>query len=84
MLGTGTHDVHGAVDQGAAYLYRKPAGGWASAAQRTESKELVTADGKADDGFGRSVAITSDSISVGAPGHKVHGSAVGSAYAIAR
>jgi hypothetical protein len=85
VLGTGTHDVGGAIDQGAAYLYRKPAGGWTSAASRTESKELVTADGKADDGFARSVTITSDAIAVGAPGDDVHGrDAQGSAYAFAR
>jgi hypothetical protein len=79
LLGTGTHDVDGATDQGAAYLYKKPVGGWASAAQRTESKELTTADGAADDRFGASVEITSDGIAVGAPGD-----GPGSAYAVRR
>jgi hypothetical protein len=79
VLGTGTHDVNGAVDQGAAYLYLKPASGWTSPAPRPESKELVTADGDADDQFGVTVDITPDAIAAGAPGD-----GPGSAYAVTR
>lgn len=85
VLGAATHDVHGATDRGAAYLYVKPAAGWTSATPRTESKELITADGAADDHFGVAVDITSDAIAAGAPGDDFGGrSDQGSAYAFRR
>jgi hypothetical protein len=85
VLGSPANDVNGAINQGAAYLYLKPHGGWASSTPRTESKELITADGSAEDRFGGGVALTSDAIAVGAFGDDVHGrDSQGSAYAFAR
>jgi hypothetical protein len=49
---------------GAAYVFVKPAGGWGNA---TETAKLAASDGAAGDGFGSAVAISGDTIVVGAP-----------------
>src|SRR3954454_11383848 len=74
VLGSVKHKVGGNLNQGAAYVYLKPAGGWKSSAETTE---LIAADGAAQDQFGRSVAVSGDVIAVGAPNH---GSKHGAAY----
>ena len=51
-------------DQGAAYVYIKPGGGWAG--DLTQSAKLVASDGAAHDYFGYSVAISGDTVVVGA------------------
>jgi FG-GAP repeat protein len=48
---------------GAAYLFNKPAAGWAN---MTETAKLTASDGKAWDGFGKSVAISGETVVVGA------------------
>jgi len=49
---------------GAAYVFAKPVTGWAT---MTESFKLTASDGAADDRFGWSVAVSGDTIVVGAP-----------------
>jgi hypothetical protein len=49
--------------QGAAYVFIKPATGWAN---MTESAKLTASDGQAGDGFGGSVSIRGNTIVVGA------------------
>ena len=59
---------------GSAYLFEKPASGWTDA---NEDAKLGASDAAADDQFGRSVAISGDTVVVGAYGD---GSFSGSAY----
>lgn len=49
--------------QGAAYIFVKPSSGWTD---MTETAKLTASDGKAGDGFGGSVGISSNTIVVGA------------------
>jgi hypothetical protein len=53
---------------GAAYVFTKPASGWADA---TETAKLTASDGAAGDTFGRSVAVFEGTVAVGAAGHNV-------------
>jgi uncharacterized repeat protein (TIGR01451 family) len=55
-------------NQGEAYVFVKPAGGWASG---TETARLTASDGGADDGLGISVAISGNTAVVGADGHNL-------------
>ncbi|HEY6293548.1 MAG TPA: FG-GAP repeat protein [Terriglobia bacterium] len=50
--------------QGAAYVFVKPAGGWAT---MTETAELTASNGKEDDWFGASVSISANTVAIGAP-----------------
>ena len=54
--------------QGSAYVFVEPVGGWASG---TETAKLTASDGGAFDLFGRSVAVSGDTVVVGAPGDVV-------------
>lgn len=54
--------------QGAAYVFAKPASGWAN---MTQTAKLTASDGAADDTFGWSVAMSTSTVAVGAPGHTV-------------
>lgn len=54
--------------QGEAYIFVKPASRWRSA---TPAAELTARAGTAHEFFGESVAISGDTVVVGAPGHKV-------------
>lgn len=62
---------------GSAYIFVKPSGGWSSA---TETAKLTASDGEAGDYFGYSVAISGDTIVIGAYGDDDNGSESGSAY----
>ncbi|HEY1565583.1 MAG TPA: Ig-like domain repeat protein [Solirubrobacteraceae bacterium] len=62
--------VNGHPLQGAAYVFVKPAGGWAS---ETEAAKLTTADGHADDLAGSSVGVSGDTVVAGAPGATING-----------
>jgi len=56
------------INQGAAYVFVEPAGGWAGVTQPiTQQAELTASDGTASDWFGRSVAISGSTLVVGAP-----------------
>lgn len=72
---------HGSnMDQGQAYVYSQPAGGWNGDLQ--ENARLTASDGSAFTYFGWSVAASSDgsSVVVGAPGGGNGAVASGSAY----
>lgn len=65
-------------DQGAAYVFARPAAGWKSA---TEARKLAAADGATSDGFASSVALGGGVIVVGAGDATVAGDAArGAAY----
>ncbi|HVE91074.1 MAG TPA: FG-GAP repeat protein [Actinomycetota bacterium] len=51
------------ADQGAAYVFTRTGGDWA------EQKKLTASDGRARDAFGRSVAVSGDTVVVGAQFH---------------
>jgi FG-GAP repeat len=69
LLGSPGHDVDTKTDQGAAYLFNKPAGGWLTAPNPlNEDAKLVAADGHMDDAFGGGVGLSADTIVVGARG----------------
>jgi len=63
--------------KGAAYVFVKPGGGWASG---TETAKLTASDGLANDRLGRSVALSGDTALVGAPYDNLGGGFEGSAY----
>ncbi len=66
------------AEQGSAYVFVKPAIGWAN---MTEAAKLTASDGAALDWFGYSVAVDGDTIVVGAPGGPTGPSTIpGSAY----
>ena len=51
---------------GSAYVFVKPSGGWTGAGSLTESRKLTASDGAAGDQFGHSVAVSGDTVVVGA------------------
>ncbi|MBA3913785.1 MAG: hypothetical protein H0X25_07995 [Acidobacteriales bacterium] len=61
-----TGQCQGPCQQGAAYVFVKPAGGWHN---MTQTAKLTPSDGQSLDTFGASVAIRGDTIAVGAPCH---------------
>ena len=62
---------------GSAYVYVRPISGWADT---FETAKLTASDGAAHDSFGSSVAISDDTIAVGAGGNDDNGDISGSAY----
>ena len=54
-------------NHGGAYVFVEPATGWSNTATMTETAKLTASDGVAGDCFGASVAISGDTIVVGAP-----------------
>jgi hypothetical protein len=71
--------VSGHSGQGAAYVFVKPAGGWATG---TQTAKLTASDGAAADLLGAAVAISGDTIVGGAPdaGHVPGHAGAGAAY----
>src|SRR5262249_57679121 len=67
MVGAGGDDIGANADQGSAYVFVRSGGVW------TQRQKLTAADGAAGDAFGISVAISGDTVVVGA-----HGDAIGS------
>jgi hypothetical protein len=57
----------GTVEQGAAYIFVKPASGWKHA---RAAAQLTAEQGQAHELFGRSVAISHETVVVGAPDHE--------------
>ena len=57
------------TDRGLVYVYTKPAGGWASV---SDPIKLTPTDGSDGDMFGASVAVSGDTVVVGAPGNGAH------------
>jgi hypothetical protein len=69
--------VAGHFEQGAAYVFTKPAAGWSS---ETQEAKPTASDGAAVDELGRSVAVSGDTVVAGAPlatvaGHSFQGAA---------
>jgi Ca2+-binding RTX toxin-like protein len=62
VVGAPKDDFGSNSNQGSAYVFVKPAGGWADA---TESARLTAFEGAANDQFGISVAISGDTVVVG-------------------
>ena len=74
VIVVGARGVGGNI--GAAYVFTRPAAGWAAIGDTTEVK-LTASDGGASDYFGQSVAVHGDTIVVGARGY---GQSPGAAY----
>jgi hypothetical protein len=68
VIGAPFREVGRHIEQGAAYVFVKPASGWRGA---TPTARLTAAGGAADEFFGESVAISGNTVVVGAPGRKV-------------
>jgi len=67
------------ADQGAVYVYGKPASGWKSTSKF--NAKLTASDGTGSAWLGNSVAIVSNTVLSGAPGQTINGnSQQGSAY----
>ena len=78
VVGAVYDDIGANADQGSAYVFSKPAGGWAD---MTQTAKLTASDGAADDNFGISVAISGDTVVVGADCDDIGANAdQGSAY----
>ncbi|MGA8153379.1 MAG: hypothetical protein WB952_20680 [Terriglobales bacterium] len=80
VVGVPARTVGSNLDEGAAYVFVQPAGGWADT---TQVAKLTASDGAANSGFGTSVSISGsgNEIVVGAPGATVGGNPYqGAAY----
>ena len=75
VIGAVSDDTAGGANAGSAYVFVRSGTAW------TEQQKLVAADGAADDAFGFSVAISGDTLAVGADSDDMAaGINVGSAY----
>lgn len=63
VIGAAGDDTGSNTDQGSAYVYVKPAAGWAG--MLTESAKLTASDGTAESRFGFSVAASGDTVVIG-------------------
>jgi hypothetical protein len=63
VAGATNATVGGNADQGAAYVFVKPASGWSN---MTQTAKLTASDGQAGDGLGGSVGVAGNTIVVGA------------------
>ena len=78
VVGAQRDDDNGIADAGSAYVFERPPGGWAD---MTQTAKLKASDGAADDDFGSSVAISGDTVVVGADCDNIGGNSYqGSAY----
>ena len=83
VVGASFDDGAAGADQGAVYVYIRPAGGWGGSL--VEAAKLLPSDPVAGQQFGHRVAIDGDTIVVGAPGPAVGGAArAGAAYVFVR
>lgn len=67
VAGVHSEVVGGNDFQGSAFVFARPAGGWAGTT--TESAKLTASDGAAHDEFGVSVGVSGDTVVAGAPNH---------------
>ncbi len=73
--------INDANGEESAYIFERPAGGWASGSNYTETARIVASDGDPYYDFGLSVAVSGDVVVVGAPWTEVDGgSQTGAAY----
>ena len=63
VVGAANKDVGPNTDQGSAYVFVEPVGGWAGTL--TESAKLTASDGAAENRFGFSVGVSGDTVVVG-------------------
>ena len=70
VVGAPFHALGSQTDRGTAYVFVMPDNGWAD---MTQTAELAASDGAANDYFGSSVAISGDTVAVGAGGATVNG-----------
>src|SRR3954469_10151834 len=63
---------------GAAYVFSRSGNSW------VEAQKLTASDGMSDDGFGLSVALSSDTVVAGAPRNSTRGDQLGAAYVYVR
>ncbi|MDD5559066.1 choice-of-anchor tandem repeat GloVer-containing protein [Candidatus Methylomirabilis sp.] len=68
VVGAVGADIGATASQGAAYVFVKPGTGWAT---MTETAKLTASDGAASDAFGYSVAVSGDTVVVGAYGDNI-------------
>jgi hypothetical protein len=68
VVGAPFREVDGHTNQGAAYVFVEPASGWRST---TPTAELTASAGAGHEFFGESVAISGNTVLVGAPGRRV-------------
>ncbi len=79
VVSAANDDINGNVDQGSAYIFVRNGATWA------QQQKLTASDGAASDGFGVSVAISGNTVVIGAPYHGVAGKTdQGSAYVFTR
>ncbi len=64
-------------DQGAAYVFEQPMGGWVD---MTETGKLTASDGAGSDKFGFAVSISNNQIAIGSPEDDDNGTDSGSMY----
>jgi hypothetical protein len=64
VIGAVAHSVGPNPQQGAAYVFVEPVGGWTD---MTENAELTASDGTSNDWLGNSVAIDGGTVAAGAP-----------------
>jgi hypothetical protein len=72
VAGAIKHQVS-ATDQGAAYVFTEPGGGWSGS--QTQTEELTACDASTLDSLGESVAISGNTVFAGAPRHLATGGA---------
>ncbi|MCB0213211.1 MAG: FG-GAP repeat protein [Anaerolineae bacterium] len=66
VAGAPTQTIGPNANQGSAYIFAKPTGGWVTTS--TFTAKLTAADGMTEDAFGGSLALSGDTLVVGAPG----------------
>ena len=70
VAGAPNAEISGYFDQGAAYVFVQPSGGWTN---MTETAKISASDGAVGDSFGSSVALYSDNVLLcGAPGATIN------------
>ena len=67
VVGSDWHDVSGKTNQGAAYVFLRSGTTW------SQQQQVIASDGAINDEFGHAVAISGDTIAVGAWMHDVAG-----------
>jgi len=70
VVGSIFHDTNDNSNQGKAYIFEQPEGGWAN---MTETAQLTASDGAEMDFFGTSVAISGGTVVVGSRSHDTDG-----------
>ncbi len=77
VVGSSNATVNGNPEQGAAFVFVEPAGGWVNI---TETATLTAADGAPYDEFGYSVSISGNTVIIGAPRPTANNAGPGAAY----